>query len=507
MTVSTLRLLIAILLVPLAVACASPDPESAAGGAEPSTEASPGEEPMAATADDGAQQSGDAASTDLISRPFTGDFDGMVERRMLRILTPYSRTHYFIDQGQQRGLVYDAGMKLEETINKKQKTSRWKINVVFVPTSRDGLYKSLVDGRGDIIAAGVFVTPKFKELVDFTEPTARGVSQIVVTGPGGPSVASTDDLAGKTLSVRQGSAQHQVVDELNAKLQAAGKPPITVQPLPTALEDEDILEMVNAGLVEATVVNEAIAKFWKQILPDLTIHEDVAVQEEGDIAWAVRKGSPKLLAELNPVIKANREGTLFGNVVLKRYLQNVQYVKRATSEAELKKFRDVVELFRKYGDQYDLDYLLMIAQGYQESRLDHSARSRVGAIGIMQIMPATGKELDVGDIRVLENNVHGGVKYIRFMIDRYFKDEPMDTLNKGLFAFASYNAGPARVRQLRQEAERRGLDPNKWFNNVERVAAERIGREPVQYVSNIYKYYVAYKLAIQQLEEKAQRSQ
>ena len=120
----------------------------------------------------------------------------------------------------------------------------------------------------------------------------------------------------------------------------------------------------------------------------------------------------------------------------------------------------------------------------------------------MQVMPATGAELKVGDISQLEPNIHAGVKYMRFMINQYFDKEPMDQLNKGLFAFAAYNCGPGRVRSLRKEAEKRGLDPNKWFNNVEIVAAEKIGRETVTYVSNIYKYYVAYKLAMENMEER-----
>ncbi len=136
----------------------------------------------------------------------------------------------------------------------------------------------------------------------------------------------------------------------------------------------------------------------------------------------------------------------------------------------------------------------MAAQGYQESRLDQSVRSHVGAIGVMQVMPATGKELGVGDITQVEANIHAGVKYFRFMIDHYYKDEPMERLDKGLMTLASYNAGPGRIRQLRKEAARRGLDPNKWFGNVERVVSEKVGRETVDYVSNIYKYYVAYTL-------------
>jgi membrane-bound lytic murein transglycosylase MltF len=189
-------------------------------------------------------------------------------------------------------------------------------------------------------------------------------------------------------------------------------------------------------------------------------------------------------------------------VLLQKYLKSVKYAKAATSKEEAAKLERTVAFFRKYGDQYTLDYLLMIAQGYQESQLNQNAKSHVGAVGVMQVMPATGKELKVGDITELEPNIHAGVKYLRFMMDKYYADEPMDRLNKGLFTFASYNAGPARIAQLRKRAAERGLDPNKWFNNVEVVAAESIGRETVQYVANIYKYYLAYQMY---MEEQQQR--
>jgi membrane-bound lytic murein transglycosylase MltF len=250
------------------------------------------------------------------------------------------------------------------------------------------------------------------------------------------------------------------------------------------------------------VVDSHKAIFWKQIFPNLTLHEDIAVRSGGRIAWAIRKNSPQLEAELNAFIKQHGKGTAFGNEILRRYLKSTRYVKNATSSEEMKKFQEVVQFFRKYSDKYSLDWLLMAAQGYQESRLDQNVKSPVGAIGIMQVMPATGKELDVGDITLTDSNIHAGVKYIRFMIDQYFKDESMDDLNKGLFAFASYNAGQGRIRRLRKEAEKRGLDPNVWFNNVELVAAEKIGRETVTYVSNIYKYYIAYKLSQQEYIER-----
>jgi membrane-bound lytic murein transglycosylase MltF len=219
----------------------------------------------------------------------------------------------------------------------------------------------------------------------------------------------------------------------------------------------------------------------------------------------VRKNNPKLMRAVNTWIKEYGPKTAFGNTMEKRYLQSADYVKRAGDEAEREKYRKLVKLFEKYSSQYDLDYLLMAAQGYQESRLDQSAKSHVGAIGIMQVMPATGKDLKVGDITQVEPNIHAGVKYFRFMVDQYYKDEPMDRLNKGLMTLASYNAGPGRMRQLRAETAKRGLNPNLWFGNVERVVSERVGRETVQYVSNIYKYYVAYRL-VQEREAERQRA-
>ena len=243
-----------------------------------------------------------------------------------------------------------------------------------------------------------------------------------------------------------------------------------------------------------TVVDDYLAEFWKQVFSGLTVHEAVTVRAGANIAVPVRKGSPKLLAEINAFLSKFGLGTAFGNMMEKRYLVSTKFAKQATSEAERKKFEAMVEYFKKYSGQYQMDYLLMAAQGFQESQLDQNAKSQVGAIGVMQLMPATGKDMKVGDITQTETNIHAGVKYMRFVIDQFYKDEPMDQLNKGLFAFASYNAGPGKIRQLRREAEKRGLDPNVWFGNVEQIASERIGRETVTYVSNIYKYYVAYRL-------------
>jgi membrane-bound lytic murein transglycosylase MltF len=275
-----------------------------------------------------------------------------------------------------------------------------------------------------------------------------------------------------------------------------------IKEAPEALEDEDLIEMVNAGLIPLIVVDKHMVDFWKQVFPAITVHDDVAVRTGGNIAWAIRKDSPQLKAAVDEFVPRNAKGTAIGNQILTRYFKSASYVKDAGSEAERKKFLALVQYFKKYGDKYDVDWLLMAAQGYQESQLNQAAKSPVGAVGVMQVMPATGKELNVGDIAETEANIHAGVKYMRWMIDNYYGKEPMTNLDKALFAFASYNAGAGRVSQLRKEAAKRGLDPNVWFHNVEYVAADKIGAETVTYVSNIYKYYIAYTLLVEAKAEK-----
>lgn len=439
----------------------------------------------------------------IMSEPFTGDFDAMVKRRMIRLGVTSNRSFYFVDKGTPRGVAYEYGKLFEDELNKKLKTGNLKIHVVFVPLPRDLLAPALIKGRVDALVAQITITPDKQELVDFTTPTRTNVSEVVVTGPGAAAIASAADLSGREVYVRKGGTYHQSLTALNERLQAEHKPPVLVQFVADNLEDDDVLEMVNAGLIPMTVVDDYLAAFWKKIFTNLTVHDAVTVRTGGNLAVALRKNSPQLAAAFNEFIKKNGLGTAFGNMMQTRYLDNTKLAKNAASEAEQKKLQVVIALFQKYSSQYDMDYLLMGAQAYQESGLNQDAKSQVGAIGIMQLMPQTGKEQKVGDISELEANIHAGVKYMRFMMDQYFKDEPMDRLNKGLFTFASYNAGPARIRQLRKEAEKQGLDPNLWFGNVEQVASERIGRETVTYVSNIYKYYVAYQLIVQQNAAKA----
>ncbi len=446
-------------------------------------------------------RSGSQAAKDLgFAEPWKGDFDEMVERRYIRALVPYSPTYYFLDGPRQRGVAYEAYSLFEDWLNKELKTGTLKVHVLIIPVRRDELFPALVAGRGDIAAGGLTITPERQQLVDFSMPLTKGIDEIVVTGKKGPELGSLEDLSGKEIYVRLSSSYHESLTSLNESFEKAGRPPMTLTPAKEHLEDEDLLEMVNADLLDIVVVDKHKAELWSKVFTNLKLHPDLAVRTGGQIAWAIRKNTPKLEEVVNRFAAGHKQGTLHGNIIINKYFGNTKWVENALADQGMERYRDTIDFFKKYADQYGFDFLMMVAQGYQESRLDQSLVSHRGAVGIMQLLPSTASDNSVGisDIHIAEQNVHAGIKYMRWIRETYFSDDDVDDVNKTLFSFASYNAGPNRIKRLRNEATERGLNPNEWFNNVEIIAGEEIGRETVQYVSNIYKYYAVYYLLTEQ---------
>jgi membrane-bound lytic murein transglycosylase MltF len=435
----------------------------------------------------------------LQNKPWTGDFDQMLERRVIRVLAPYSRTLYYVDKAHERGITAELVREFERYVNQRyaKQLGNRPLTVFLIPTTRERLLPGLAEGQGDIAAGNLTATDERLKQVDFAAPQDRKpVREVIVTGAASPPLATLDDLSGKTVHLRKASSYYESVAALNTRLQTERKAPVKVVELPEALEDEDALEMLAAGLFELAVVDDWKALLWAQILPKIKTREDLVLRAEGYTGWAIRKDSPKLAGVL---------ADFYGGVVKKhgmiesRLAKNEKRIKRIrnnTAGAEWTHFEATVRLFEKYGAKYGFDPLMLTAQGYQESRLRQDARSHVGAIGVMQIMPDTGKDLRVGDIHELEPNIHGGAKYMSQLMTRYFPDADFSEQDRTLFAFASYNAGPGAISRLRREAQKRALDPDKWFDNVEVVVARRIGMETTAYVRNIYKYYVAYKLAL-----------
>lgn len=435
-----------------------------------------------------------------------GDLSGMRVRKRIRILVPFSKTFYFIDRGgKQFGATYDAGRAFEDWLNKQDKTKTLRTSVVFIPVTRDRLLPGLLDGMGDIAAGNLTITEARSKLVQFSHPLAKNIREILVTGPTAPQVTSLDDLGGKEVFVRPSSSYFEHISAINEQRAADGKEPIVISNLDEELEDEDVMEMVNAGLLPWCIVDQHKARIWSPVFASIVLHQEIAVHEGGEIAWAMRKNNPLLREVVDRFADTHKIGTTFGNMLKNRYLGNKSPVLRATSEEELRKFEHLAQVFKQYGQQYGFDALMIAAQGFQESKLDQSARSQRGAVGVMQLLPSTAADPSIGITGIEadpERNIHAGAKYLRLLVDKYLDDPAIDDKNRTLMAFAAYNAGPGNLRKFRKLADQSGLDPNVWFGNVEHAAADIVGRETVQYVANIYKYYVAYRLATERGQER-----
>ena len=437
------------------------------------------------------------------NKPWKGDFPEILKRRMLRVLVPYSRTLYYNDRGQERGLTAELARDFERWVNRKYRTGNRPLTVYLIPTTRDKLLSGLEDGLGEIAAGNLTITDARLRHADFVVMTDRNqVREVVVLGSRAAPLASVDDLAGRTVDVRPSSSYFESLVALNARFRASGKTPIDVQVVPDALEDEDLMEMANAGLVDALVVDDWKARLWGQILPKIRIMDKVVLRMEGRIGWAIPKETPGLKAALADFVAnfARKQGVTAYR--LQQSMARVKELQNPTATESWKRFEQTIALFRRYGTQYGFDPLMLAAQGYQESRLDPNVTSPAGAVGVMQLLPSTGKEMNVGDIRITPANIHAGAKYMDRLMRQYFAGSHFKEGNRPLFAFASYNAGAAKIARMRKEAARRGLDPDKWFNNVEVVVAEKIGIETTTYVRNIYKYYVSYRLALEAEEKR-----
>lgn len=446
------------------------------------------------------------SETDLLkylNTPWTGDLDGMRNRRYIRVLVTYSRTNFFLDGAATRGITTEAFKAFEDWLNVRLKSKAYPIHVAFVPVKREELLLALETGRGDIAAANLSITQDREKQVDFSEPWASNVNEVVVTGPGSPPLATVDDLAGQTVYVRRSSSYFESLQTLNARFAAEGRDAVIIKEADENLESEDIMEMVGAELLPLTVVDKYRADLWAKIIPNITIRSDLNIAEGRRIAWAMRKQSPQLLELVNEFVTSFRQ-TKDYTYLTRKYFSKSGYLRNATATEDMKRFNSAVTYFKKYGDKYDLDYLLVAAQAYQESRIDQKARSSRGAVGVMQLLPGTaaGPPISLPKINELETNIHAGVKYHRHIINTYFKDPAISPVDRMLFAFAAYNAGPGNVAKMLRLTKDMGLDPNRWFSNVEIAAGKVTGQETVRYVGNIYKYYVAYRLVVERAKER-----
>ncbi|MCZ6507820.1 MAG: transporter substrate-binding domain-containing protein, partial [Acidobacteria bacterium] len=489
------------------VACSAPDHDGASGRLQDEADSqseSTGQVGAAKAAPAAAGQiQGEHALLARAKVPLFGDLAEIRQRRTLRVLASYGKTRFFHDRGRARGFEVEMLREYEKFLNRGMSTYD-RVRIVFVPTPFDRLLEDLSRGLGDVAAAGLTITPERRRLAMFADPYLRDVREVVVVHRKTRDIESLNDLAGRKVLVRSGSSYVAHLGALSRQLVVDGHPPIEVVEADRRLVTEDLLEMVNAGVVGVTVADHHLAAALSEVLPEIVIRDDLAIHSGGEIAWAVRTDSPELRASLNAFVRRHKKGSLLGNILFKRYYGGSQWITNPLSAADRARLDEKVALFRKYGTLYGFDWLALAAQAYQESGLDQGAKSRAGAVGVMQLLPSTaaGKPINITDVHLLENNIHAGAKYLAFLRDRYFSDEQIEPAARVDLAWAAYNAGPARINRLRREAADRGFDPNKWFFNVEKIAAEQIGRETVDYVANINKYYFCYRLQYEGLRQR-----
>jgi membrane-bound lytic murein transglycosylase MltF len=435
------------------------------------------------------------SSAEVLSLPRTlawsGDFDGLLQRRIVRILVVPSKTFFFLNKADTFGRTAETGQEFEKWINKRHAKPPFDIKVVFVPTRRDRILQDLIDGKGDIAAANLTITAERSTAVDFAKPWSKGVKEILVIGPSASAIASISDLGGKEVMVRTSSSYYTHLVALNERFERENHSAVKIVPADEDLEDEDLLQMVSAGLLPWAIVDAHKAKLWVRILKDLTLREDLALNEDGEIAWAIRKNCPLLQHEIDEFVRVHGS---FSEDLISEYLHAGNVVRNALAPPEILKFRQLVGYFKTYGERYAIDPYMLAAQAYQESSFDQNLRMKSGAVCIMQMKESTAHdELGMDDIvSRAEDNIHAGAKYLRYLIDKYLDDPEIQEREKVLMTLAAYNAGPENLRHFRDKARQNGFNPNVWFGNVEHGAAAVVGRETVQYVGNIYKYYVVY---------------
>ncbi len=431
----------------------------------------------------------------------TDDFDRIRERGTIRILVPYSRTFFHIDHGRQRGVTHEVGIAFERWLNtrysRQGKNLRW--HVMFIPVSRDQLLPSLVRGVGDIAAGGLVEgdRARFSEQVVTASASFRA-APVLVSGPAGEPIASLDGLSGKEVAVPALNSDFWELVALSRGFSERGLAPIRLVPLAEGIEPEELLALVNAGRLAAAVVDRRVARAWQPTLGRIAIQENVDFDWGGRYAWAARQSNPELRRVLAEFFTEHQRAPRMKQAFDGDDGEARQFLRESVSAEELRNFRRLNRAFIASARRYDLDPLMLMAQAFHESQFDQRARSNRGAVGVMQVLPSTAADPNVrvsGVRSSAEQNVEAASKYLRFLADTYLDDPALTPDNRMFMLLAAYNAGPGNLQKVRRMARENGLDPDRWFGHVEQMAARALGRETLDYVNNVYKYYVAYSFA------------
>jgi len=432
------------------------------------------------------------------SRPSFEDLPSLLKKRIIKVLVVNHPAYYFIYQSRPRGFAYDMMREYEKHLNRKYfKNTKLKLNILFIPVPSSQIINLLAQGYGDI-AIGPLMTPlRQQNQVTHTEPIYTNNQLLLVSHDSTIEYKDIKQLSGKEIWIRRNSIYHQQLDIINQQLFQLKRQPIYINIVADELEDYELLDMVDNKQIFMTMISNHGLRLWQKLYKNIKLHPRLVIGNNIPSTWAVRNHTPQLTRSLNQFIHKHKKGTKIGNILHRRYLVSHRWLSKVIHQQFEKRYLETEKIIKKYAEQYEFDWQLILAQAYQESRLNQKAISHRGAVGVMQILPSTANEpyVNIKNINNVDSNIHAGVKYLHFMKQRYFSHKNIAKLDSLLLSFAAYNAGPAKLIQLRKRALKEGLNPNIWFNNVEKIAAETIGKETVNYVNNIYKFYITYLLA------------
>jgi membrane-bound lytic murein transglycosylase MltF len=394
----------------------------------------------------------------------TDDFAWSGPRSVIRALVPLSRSYFYIDRTDESGLAYDAMRALALGLRAPGPGRSGRPTVVIIPTRHDRMLSALVDGAGDIALGSIAVTGHRNEQAVFSLPTISRIEDVIVTGPTAPKLSSIDDLSGQAIYVRPSSSAFEAVGALNQKLVQAGRPPARVVAVDDLFEDDDLLQLVDAGILPTTVVKDYAAEAMAKVFDRVVVRADLVIATGVSTVIAIRKDAPLLHQIIDDFVDGHKAGSTFGDALLAKHVGDVVRLASPAAAPALQRFRRLSPQLQKDGSEFAVDWQLIAAQQFEESGLGAS-----------------------------DAQVRASAQALRAAIDKDYRDAAINPLNQVLFALAAHQAGDAAVAGWRRAAASAGLDPNVWFYNVEIISAHQAGRKTVDYVSNIYKYYTAYK--------------
>jgi len=402
---------------------------------------------------------------------------------VLRVLVNQSRNSSGEIKGEAIGVEYARLRAFEQHLNRDAASGK-AITLKIIPKAKDQLLGALQRGEGDLVAPGELLPLAGMKGISRSRPVVRDVSLVLVGRQGGPRYQRLEQLSGRSLALPPGSAAGPALARLNKQLMERKLAPIVAEWVDPTLAVEDVLEMVQAGVYPATVVEQTIAQRWAKVMPKLRIEQNLSLGDKASMHWFVRKDASMLRASADRFLKdfalpANQDAA-FERVY--RRLYKVQYPLDRLGRQRLEKVRPTLQ---RYAEQIELDWLNLAA-------LNPAAKGAGGATGLMQVTPATARAMGVSNIQQLDNNVQASAKYLANIRRNHFASPRLNERERMAFILAAYNLGPQRVQSMRAEARRRGLNPDQWFFQVERIAMETVGMGVVGYVNSVNKYYLAY---------------